>query len=448
MGMIMMDVMADTMCVERSRFEPEDIQGQMQSSYYSIRFAGALIGSVLGALVSNKDIWGWGLTFNQVALITGCVPFVLVCPFLFSLREKYRKVPLSLSEGASSDMIELPLDERVPVYNSTATAMSVMELTKIASAPDLVYPYSYQQISGTDDAEAAILVQRCKSDLTIPVSNFFEDIDEEDTSELSPLSKQCQEIWQTVQLKSVWRPMAFVFCFNMLQIPNVAWQSYLQLTLHFEPWVLGAMVVAGSFMTFAGVVAYKYFFFKTSWRKIYLWSALLTTFFSLLQLVLIFQLNTKYFHISNYFFSLGDDVITSYINGIQFLPLCIMYMKLCPDGAEGASYSMLTTFGNIALVCASNLGNIVASFWDVSNEAMREGDTEGLWRLHVFTSVISLLPLCLLFLLPRNEEEQEELRKNATRSRKGGAVFLAVLIGSLAWSVGAAGLKLYENWSF
>ena len=42
-----------------------------------------------------------------------------------------------------------------------------------------------------------------------------------------------------------------------------------------------------------------------------------------------------------------------------------MYMKLCPDGAEGASYSMLTTFGNIALVCASNLGNIVASFWYV-----------------------------------------------------------------------------------
>ena len=27
-----------------------------------------------------------------------------------------------------------------------------------------------------------------------------------------------------------------------------------------------------------------------------------------------------------------------------------MYMRLCPDGSEGASYAMLTTFGNIALV--------------------------------------------------------------------------------------------------
>ena len=38
-------------------------------------------------------------------------------------------------------------------------------------------------------------------------SVLYEDIDEEDTSELSPLTKQCQEIWKTVQLKSVWRPM-------------------------------------------------------------------------------------------------------------------------------------------------------------------------------------------------------------------------------------------------
>lgn len=119
---------------------------------------------------------------------------------------------------------------------------------------------------------------------------------------------------------------AFVYVFNLLQVPNVAWQSYLQLSLHFAPWLLvrrcttlraycilgsypigallplsvsllslyvvqGAMVVLGSFMTFAGVLAYKYFFFKTSWRKIYLWSVVLTTFFSLLQLLLIFQVS-------------------------------------------------------------------------------------------------------------------------------------------------------------
>jgi hypothetical protein len=89
---------------------------------------------------------------------------------------------------------------------------------------------------------------------------------------------------------------------------------------------------------------------------------------------------------------------------------------------------------------------LIISRRDVSNDAMRRGDVSGLWKLHVLTSVVSLVPLCLLFLLPKNEADQERLAKNATRSRKGGAAFLLVLFGSLAWSVSAAGIKLYQNW--
>jgi hypothetical protein len=37
------------------------------------------------------------------------------------------------------------------------------------------------------------------------------------------------------------------------------------------------------------------------------------------------QINTTYLHIDNYFFSLGDDVITAYISGIQFLPVCSFF---------------------------------------------------------------------------------------------------------------------------
>lgn len=111
-----------------------------------------------------------------------------------------------------------------------------------------------------------------------------------------------------------------MYVFNLLQVPNVAWQSYLQLALHFPSWILGLTVTIGSFMTFAGVLAYKYLFFATTWRSIYVYSVVLTTFFALLQLVLVFQLNARV-GISNYFFSMGDDVIQAYISGIQTLPV-------------------------------------------------------------------------------------------------------------------------------
>ena len=46
------------------------------------------------------------------------------------------------------------------------------------------------------------------------------------------IQSQLNEIWLTVQLKSVWRPMLFVYTFNLFQVPNVAWQSYLQVWLY------------------------------------------------------------------------------------------------------------------------------------------------------------------------------------------------------------------------
>ena len=43
-----------------------------------------LIPCTSGTIVSNKSQWGWGLTFSQVALLNGLVPFLLVAPWLYS----------------------------------------------------------------------------------------------------------------------------------------------------------------------------------------------------------------------------------------------------------------------------------------------------------------------------------------------------------------------------
>ena len=48
----------------------------------------------------------------------------------------------------------------------------------------------------------------------------------------------------------------------------------------------------------------------------------------------------------------------------------------------------------------------------------------GLWRLSLLTSLLSMLPLVLLFLLPTNSEEQRALAKSPERSRCGDVFFL------------------------
>lgn len=83
LGLIQMDVMADTMCVQRSKLEPEEQKGGMQSSCYSIRFAGSFIGSIIGASICNTKEWGWGLNFFEISFIVGLIPFLLVTPMLY-----------------------------------------------------------------------------------------------------------------------------------------------------------------------------------------------------------------------------------------------------------------------------------------------------------------------------------------------------------------------------
>jgi len=588
--------MCDTMCVQRSKFEPLESKGQMQATCYSCRFAGALLGAALGMVVAsssqvsvfNLQTLTFELTFAQVCLVNGLIPFFTLFPFLYSLQERYPKPSRGETDrdingwdvqeervagihkitdvrdendnaDAELEYGEVAADARVGAGVSAGIDNDdiTYETKTIAEAQHYTYGYKYTDkqrsvaygevlwespISGdktgagagaraeagklpspssfhygasahlpTLDIKVSIPSPKKNKSMksrdtyagagardsgtgvgaglgssNIYASDRSSPVVTEDTplfanqssgnkavystderSRLSELdnmgdghvlyyddeaeadggrggggdggagkrtiAKQLDDIWNTIQLQSVWSPMIFIYVYNVLQIPNVAWQSFLQLTLKFSPHLLGLSVCLGSLMTFIGVLTYKYYYFDATWRSIYIWSTLLCAFFSMLQILLIFGINRTVFGIGNYWFSMGDDVISAYIAGIQFLPVCIMYMGLCPTGSEGASYAILTTMGNIALNIANTLGNQLSGIWDVSNEALAKGEMSGLWRLTTLTSLLSILPLLLVGLLPKNAETQANLANTQKRSRLGGQIFLTILVSSLCW---------------
>lgn len=283
----MTDTMSDAMVVERSRKEVEDDHGHLQSACYAYRFGGAIMGAILGGILYNKAEWGFGLTFSQIMYISGLLPLLVLLPFLPFLRE-------------------------MPPHHSLGT-----------------------------------------------------DVGEGDASYPS-ISAQLNQIWRVIELPIVYMPMLFVYLYNLFQgkyvqsttladcplflfflfiysimlfpsyiythtyvsiVPNVSWTSFLQLRLDFDAYQLGALSFASRVMTFVGILLYKAFFLRSSWRYLYVWTTLLTALFSVLQLLLIFQINTRYLHISNFLFALGDDVMSAFIIGIQFLPLCVQYLK-------------------------------------------------------------------------------------------------------------------------
>merc|ERR1711871_5463 len=48
---------------------------------------GGIIAAVAGAIVYNKEEFGWGLTISEIYLIEGLIPLIFVVPFVWPLIE-------------------------------------------------------------------------------------------------------------------------------------------------------------------------------------------------------------------------------------------------------------------------------------------------------------------------------------------------------------------------
>lgn len=155
----------------------------------------------------------------------------------------------------------------------------------------------------------------------VPVVPFLMEI--ETNCVAQDLTSQLKILFDTVQLKAVWKPMIFVYIYNALQLTNPAWMNFLVTGLHFKAWMIGLVGIVGSVFSWIGLMAYEKYFFASSWRIVYLWCTGIVAIISIAQVILVFGWNRK-FGISDLLFSVGDDVFEEFILGVQFLPMCIM----------------------------------------------------------------------------------------------------------------------------
>lgn len=268
-GLIQMDVMTDTMVVERSKFEKEAVRGQMQASCYAIRFGGSVAGALLGAAVCNKKAWGWGLDYKEVSFVNGIIPFIVIAPYLWQLKEKYRKKPKSNSPFTSGlDLIHmhdqheieqevtsevtkeasLKEEEKVSLLRSTEQSNNsnvIGNVRRVKFHPMEVSQHDIEaRVTANMAATSATATNYGTMDSSLPApvplsssSNMSNDLTSLNNNETGgddgddanngyqfslrsnpteyvvvealndPIRQQLTEIWETVQLKAVWRPM-------------------------------------------------------------------------------------------------------------------------------------------------------------------------------------------------------------------------------------------------
>jgi MFS family permease len=255
---------------------------------------------------------------------------------------------------------------------------------------------------------------------------------------------QCQDLFHTSQLRAVWQPMTFVYVYNALQLTNAAWMNFLVEGLHFSAWQIGIVSIAGSIMAWLGIMTYERFFFASNWRIVYFWCTTLASTIALGQLILVFGWNQR-LGIPDIWFSMGDDVLVEFVIAVQFLPMCIMYLGLCPPGSEGTTYAMLTTWSNLAGSLAFDISTALTVVWDVSSETIAAGNYDGVWKLTLLCGLVGPMPLVLLGLIPKDKKDQRELQRDTTRHYWAGVAFISTMFVTLTITFVESIYEVYFN---
>jgi len=241
---------------------------------------------------------------------------------------------------------------------------------------------------------------------------------------------QLKLIWALVQRRAVWRPCAFIFIYNMCILTNPALNSFLVDGLGFSNFDIGLLVLSGTVFAYVAIVVYRKFLFEMSWHTLYIGSTAISALFNIFLLVLVLGVNERIGMGAIQYeilLAMGAFGVIQFIVGIQFLPACRMFIGMCPEGTEGASYAMLTTLSNIAGTLAYSLAGVCADAFQVTTDNLTNHDYSGMWRLTVLCGCVQFTGLLFLPLLPRQIKEQIEMQENDISSPFAGAVFIGVM---------------------
>ena len=357
-GYVMADVATDAMMVERSKqCERTAHRGQLQARAYIARFAGGTVGCIVGAVLYNKDAWGWGLPFWGVLCVYIATPILFIAPWYIPLLE-----------------LEDTDEEGNPIVPESIT-----------------------------------------------------------------ISAQFGVLYNLFQQTACWKPCTFIFLYNMSLLINPAWNSFLVCGLGFSNFALAMLTLLGNLLAYLALVCYKKYFFETSWRKIYLWCTALYLFFTSLQYVLIFKLNDDWnMGAQGYaiFFAMSSYGMVQFIQAIQFLPSCRLYLALCPKGSEGTTYAMLTSLANLASTTTYPLAASLSTIWDVRNDTLDDGDYDGMWKLTLLCSAFVLPTLLLIDWLPDGMDDVVASVESGEVNKRAGTALTAVVALALVFTIG------------
>ncbi|MEM9003879.1 MAG: folate/biopterin family MFS transporter [Cyanobacteria bacterium P01_F01_bin.86] len=227
------------------------------------------------------------------------------------------------------------------------------------------------------------------------------------------ITEQVRQLRQAVAQKAIWMPALFIFLWQATPTADSAFFFFTTNDLGFQPEFLGRVRLVTSVAALIGIWVFQRFLKAVPFRVIFAWSILLSTFLGFTMLLLVTHTN-RAMGIDDQWFSLGDSLVLTVMGEISFMPVLVLSARICPPGVEATLFALLMSVLNLAGLLSHELGAILTHWLGVT-----ENNFDRLWLLVTLTNLSTLLPLPLLFLLPKTSSLGDtDLEDNEMTSRR------------------------------
>lgn len=186
--------------------------------------------------------------------------------------------------------------------------------------------------------------------------------------------------------------------------------------------IVGSIFSFGAIGSLLGVLVYQNFLKSHPLRTTLFWAQLLFGLSGLLDLVLVLRFNLKY-NVPDYLFVVMDDIISIFMIRIKWMPLLVLSSKLCPSGIEGTFFALLMSIDHMGLLSSSWTGGILLRMLNVNRTQF-----DNLWVAILIRSLLRVVPVGLLFLIPRSDPSELLKTKRANDVHEPETLEMAPLV--------------------
>lgn len=177
------------------------------------------------------------------------------------------------------------------------------------------------------------------------------------------------------------------------------------------------LTVLGFVCLFCGTLIYKRYFMEKEYRNLIMMDALISIMLAPLSFMFVLRLNLAW-GIPDMALIVFTDVVSEIVSQcFVFLPMSVVYAKICPKRIEATSFALLASVSNLRGTVRGWLGAFINRQW----VHVSVNDLSHYWVLVTISFVCSFLPLLFLWLIPTRveiEKLQESMKEKEAESEK------------------------------